>query len=482
MKTDYFVLGTVIFFCLFFSRSLEHLTLQAPRVYYKFSSNIREPQGGGVSGDGGAWGYRFFAMPMRGITWTSESQVLSDPSLEWACWLLELLLHDASALSREIFDAVRIPALVESLARYLRTPGSPSKGRVANLLCQLLHHPLAVLQHQRRRGASKLQMAPLLSMASCILGKAKALSIQQLQRSGRATLAFLPPQLQQLAELALAIFALERADAVGVLSAERTQPQPIGAYLPPVPVALKLSEGPPSTASAPACYILAPPLASGVLQPPDDDLPLQAALLDVADLCASFVTAPSLLSISGNADGQHLDTEDVLRKALSLSQVQDGAVLRASSPEPLRLPNCALRIPDALLSRVWLDSIANVTVVETQHPYREGESLSGWVVVPGASALRVALDRRSMLAAGCRLRIWSATSTEPLRFCGEVPSSLASRSGLPWRSNGGWARVVEVGSLVLSSYCSCSCFSFRRCGCYRRSGERCALRVRVPGA
>ncbi|KAG7395452.1 regulator of chromosome condensation [Phytophthora boehmeriae] len=44
------------------------------------------------------YGYRFQVKPMANIRWTKETEVLVNPSLDWACWVLELLLNDATEL------------------------------------------------------------------------------------------------------------------------------------------------------------------------------------------------------------------------------------------------------------------------------------------------------------------------------------------------------------------------------------------------
>lgn len=87
------------------------------------------------------YGYRFQARPMASIQWAKEADVLTQPSLDWACWVLDFLLNDAADLiprgavhNRRIFDA---------LMYYLRTPGAPFKSRVTRLLLQLLHKPEA---------------------------------------------------------------------------------------------------------------------------------------------------------------------------------------------------------------------------------------------------------------------------------------------------------------------------------------------------
>ncbi|POM72140.1 HECT E3 ubiquitin ligase, partial [Phytophthora palmivora] len=85
------------------------------------------------------YGYRFQVKPMANIRWTKESEVLASPSLEWACWVLELLLNDATELVAH--GAVHNRRIYGALVRYLRSPGAPFKGRVVRLLQQLLHHP-----------------------------------------------------------------------------------------------------------------------------------------------------------------------------------------------------------------------------------------------------------------------------------------------------------------------------------------------------
>ncbi|CAI5735678.1 unnamed protein product [Hyaloperonospora brassicae] len=85
------------------------------------------------------YGYRFQVKPMASIRWTKESEVLTGPSLEWACWVLELLLNDATELIAH--GGVHNRKIYGALVRYLRSPGTPHKGRIVRLLQQLLHHP-----------------------------------------------------------------------------------------------------------------------------------------------------------------------------------------------------------------------------------------------------------------------------------------------------------------------------------------------------
>eukprot|EP00501_MAST-03F_sp_TOSAG23-6_P002630 GSMAST32.ASY1.ANO1.2772.1 assembled CDS len=47
------------------------------------------------------WGFRFDVSPMRGLQWLREEQVLNSPSLEWACWMLGVLLEEENKLARQ---------------------------------------------------------------------------------------------------------------------------------------------------------------------------------------------------------------------------------------------------------------------------------------------------------------------------------------------------------------------------------------------
>ena len=85
------------------------------KVYFRFSSN-RRVSGDGEGEDWGCgWGYRFQVRPLRGLSWTREVQT-RNPSLEWACWLLEFLLNDVADLgSGIVHNRVRIETLVDGL-------------------------------------------------------------------------------------------------------------------------------------------------------------------------------------------------------------------------------------------------------------------------------------------------------------------------------------------------------------------------------
>ncbi|KAG1709280.1 hypothetical protein DVH05_019923 [Phytophthora capsici] len=112
---------------------LPDLIIHSHQFWFRFTASEEN-----ITKDNG-YGYRFQVKPMANIRWTKESEVLANPSLEWACWALELLLNDATELVQH--GVVHNRKIYGALVRYLRSPGAPFKGRVVRLLQQLLHHP-----------------------------------------------------------------------------------------------------------------------------------------------------------------------------------------------------------------------------------------------------------------------------------------------------------------------------------------------------
>ncbi|KAK1940693.1 putative E3 ubiquitin-protein ligase HERC2 [Phytophthora citrophthora] len=112
---------------------LPDLIIHSHQFWFRFTASEEN-----ITKDNG-YGYRFQVKSMANIRWTKESEVLANPSLEWACWVLELLLNDATELVQH--GAVHNRKIYGALVRYLRSPGAPFKGRVVRLLQQLLHHP-----------------------------------------------------------------------------------------------------------------------------------------------------------------------------------------------------------------------------------------------------------------------------------------------------------------------------------------------------
>jgi hypothetical protein len=193
--------------------------VHSDRVYYRFSSAKREDANHG-------WGYRAYVAPMRGLQWRSERQVAAEPSLEWACWLLEFLLREAAEHSVELFAAVHTRSIFEALVGYLRTPGAPFKARIVLLLTELLLNPAAFLAAAgsggaaagsgREGGSARDETAaaassPLSGVPDLthLLGVAD-LALQRALRERALGRVFLPPSLLRLVELAAAAFAAER--------------------------------------------------------------------------------------------------------------------------------------------------------------------------------------------------------------------------------------------------------------------------------
>lgn len=87
------------------------------------------------------YGYKFTVSPLLGLQWNKESQVLVDPSLEWACWILDFLTADNGIECLDVRKAVHRSDVFEALTRYLRSPGAPFKSRVIKILTQLLRNP-----------------------------------------------------------------------------------------------------------------------------------------------------------------------------------------------------------------------------------------------------------------------------------------------------------------------------------------------------
>ncbi|CAH0486993.1 unnamed protein product [Peronospora farinosa] len=111
---------------------LPDVIIHSHQFWFRFTASEEH-----VTKDNG-YGYRFQVKPMTNVRWTKESEVLTNPSLEWACWLLELLLNDATELVAH--GAVHNRNIYDALVRYLRSPGAPYKDRVVRLLQQLLYH------------------------------------------------------------------------------------------------------------------------------------------------------------------------------------------------------------------------------------------------------------------------------------------------------------------------------------------------------
>ena len=69
------------------------VTLPTRTLYWTFEANHA------FGGNPHSWGWLFQVQPLQGQSWVSETAALSGaPSLDWACWLLELLLAQGRGL------------------------------------------------------------------------------------------------------------------------------------------------------------------------------------------------------------------------------------------------------------------------------------------------------------------------------------------------------------------------------------------------
>ncbi|KAF1318254.1 Hect e3 ubiquitin, partial [Globisporangium splendens] len=112
-------------------KRIPDLVIHSHQFWFRFIATEDDP----IRNHG--YGYRFQVKPVPSICWAKEEEVLMNPSLEWACWVLEFLLSDATELVA--CGAVHNRKIYGALVRYLRSPGAPFKSRVVRLLLQLLY-------------------------------------------------------------------------------------------------------------------------------------------------------------------------------------------------------------------------------------------------------------------------------------------------------------------------------------------------------
>lgn len=162
-------------------------------------------------------GFRLVARPLRGLgIWLNEAQVLHQHSLEWACWLLDLMLESSSpSLNRRVRD----PRIIDALENYLMKPSSPYKNRVITLLSRLLsdanffcseiaiHGPLddtgAAGPTSGRGGASKSDagLANSTWMPNPDLALLRGLGASVLVRANSLTENYIPKRMKPVLEL-----------------------------------------------------------------------------------------------------------------------------------------------------------------------------------------------------------------------------------------------------------------------------------------
>jgi hypothetical protein len=131
---------------------------------------------------------------VRASQWLNECEVLSDPSLMWACWLLQYLLEDVKDLVPP--SAIHDRSVFSALLRYLRTPGAPFKNRVISMITRLLKQP-----HLFGREAP--DFTALLGIETLVLA--------QCERERASGNVFLPSLLQQLVEMCMSAHTARRA-------------------------------------------------------------------------------------------------------------------------------------------------------------------------------------------------------------------------------------------------------------------------------
>ncbi|CAK4812184.1 unnamed protein product [Aphanomyces euteiches] len=100
------------------------------------------------------YGFRFQVVVLPSIAWTNELDVLQQPSLDYACWLLEFLLSAPPLLEAHYMQ------IYASLVSYLQSPRAPQKHKVVQLLLQLLvRYPTAALQIEPLQRIGELAVA-----------------------------------------------------------------------------------------------------------------------------------------------------------------------------------------------------------------------------------------------------------------------------------------------------------------------------------
>ena len=444
------------------------LLVHSDKVFFTFKSERKSVDGFG------SWGYRLVASPMRGLQWLNDTQVIDDPSLEWACWLLDFFLHDVGRLSKELFVAVHHKSIFDALVRYLRTPGAPFKNKVIVILTQLLAHPDAFPDSYTPDLTRKL-----VPISNLCLERAHSLL------SASPGFSFLPPSLLQRVELASATQIAARffksrsrsgrppsqlvdtsfqihddkksADSPPALQVENSSTLFLVDSVAPTigvagfaPITLKTairftrSE---SNEILGVERVVFPAISKDTNIKTLSELDTQGVVglkntfLDLADLASALNTTPNAplsACASGGAASASVDVMPDPTRALHVGESErDEAISSLShmfdngggcdlfSPPKTEPGNNSIRFKDAHLYKAWYESCGSIAVVETMHPYRAGETFSGELVFPQAKSLRISLDRRTTLALGCSLRFWVTDNPDsfprkPVDFCGAI--------------------------------------------------------------
>lgn len=374
------------------------IMVPADRVYYRFTSEKK-------SSYKKDWGYRFYVSSVSGLQWQNERQVMSDKSLEWASWLLRFLLSDlgesstGEASSLTSHPLVRSPSVIsaditggmvhnavvaDAIVRYIRTPSLPFKQRAVSLLAHLLKAPQLF-------PLDKLpDMAVIHSVCNIALKRCVA------ERSSSKQL-FLPEGLLLFAELSVTAAAAQHVfDTRLELRMRKVAEDGIGSPAPQLtrPKLAKSWSGV-EPRSQPARFGVGSGFASAVIVSdaagplvPPFEVSLPAPYLQGLPLPLPTSTLPP---------PNKLNHEDL---SALLSDVADLAHCLSKGS----------RLPDRLVCRAWLDSLAHSDFSASPHPLFSGDMptdgllrYTGKLHIPGASRLLVQLDNRSNVPIGSQL-------------------------------------------------------------------------------
>ena len=189
---------------------VESFIVQSDKLYFKFTSKL-------PAGDMSQQGFCFRVSPLRGLSvWKNEEQVLRDPSLKWASWLMMFLMRSSEALSREVHD----PNIFAALVQYMRSPNAPFKERIVSLLTQLCKEPHLF--------STMPNLRALRAVARTIMNRADAVHKESI---------FLPQRLLSLVELAVTVELCTRKNGTSLLGVSMDPTVPVTVPLtPPVDV------------------------------------------------------------------------------------------------------------------------------------------------------------------------------------------------------------------------------------------------------
>ena len=375
----------------------EPIVVAGDSLYWQFESASKEFTG--VAGMSKNWGFKFHAMPVSG-RWMSDRHVATKPSVDWGCWLLKFLLTEAFTLLQP--GQVHNATLVNALLSYIksRTASGKARDNVVMLLAQLLSSPWMFTRD------SVPDMDALQALEDVVM---KAVADAS-KSSSAIGMKYLPPRLLHLVELVVQRRAFMN-DFTALQSAS-------------------------ATPSVPATPVAAAAAVVGESSPVVDG--------DGTKLSAGWGTAVASTGAVASAVGK------LRKRALERAKKANSnrAVWVDKPIAPKLLPassatkpiddvvlvreyaQCLLngaRPSDAVLCSAWADVYGSSKFIESNHPYRKGESVTGSVAIPGAKKLRVLLHPRCSTVDGLALVIEGAgkvicNQSGPTSATGEVVS------------------------------------------------------------